>query len=233
MKRQKYYPARIDSQITWLLNFSAKLPGYETPLGLPSAHVDACVASCKYLVYVLQLWLPAVRTFGLAATEAADLLASGEGSAAVPLPVFTLPPLPEGVVAVPPGVLTPRLFALVALIKASPGYTDTIGLDLGIVGADPAVGTVPEVTAEVQAGDTCQNVALAFVKHGHTGVYVESKRGNGPWEFLATDTFSPYLDTRTLLVAGTPEVRQYRLRYWDKGEPVGEWSDIVTVTVAP
>ncbi len=38
---------------------------------------------------------------------------------------------------------------------------------------------------------------------------------------------------RTLLAAGAPEVRQYRMCYWDKGQPTNDWSDIVTVTVAP
>jgi len=35
------------------------------------------------------------------------------------------------------------------------------------------------------------------------------------------------------LEAGTPEVRKYRLRFWDKGTPNGDWSDIATVTVGP
>ena len=51
--------------------------------------------------------------------------------------------------------------------------------------------------------------------------------------FLAIDTEVPYLDDRPLQVAGTPEVRKYRLRYWDKGNPNGDWSDTATITVGP
>jgi hypothetical protein len=36
-----------------------------------------------------------------------------------------------------------------------------------------------------------------------------------------------------LLVANTPEVRKYRLRYWDKGLANGDWSDTATSTVGP
>ena len=34
-------------------------------------------------------------------------------------------------------------------------------------------------------------------------------------------------------VAGTPEVREYRMRFWDKGMPNGDWTDVVKVTVSP
>ncbi len=49
----------------------------------------------------------------------------------------------------------------------------------------------------------------------------------------AIDTESPYMDERPLLVAATPEVREYRMRFWDKGTPNGDWTDVVKVTVSP
>ena len=235
MKRQNYYPNRITDQIPWLGNFKLKLPGYETPLGLPSAHVDACVASCNFAIYVLGDWLTAVRDFGPAATSAMDLLLSGSGPDPVALPAFAAPALPTGVAAVPPGALN-RLFDLVQLIKASPGYTETIGHELGIIGtglAAHATLTAPTVKLEVVQGTANQGVKIIFIKNGHMGVWIECLRGaNGVWEFVAIDTESPYLDERPLLVAGTPEVRQYRLRYWDKGTPNGDWSDIAKATVS-
>ncbi|MCA1963224.1 MAG: hypothetical protein LDL31_04705 [Prosthecobacter sp.] len=41
------------------------------------------------------------------------------------------------------------------------------------------------------------------------------------------------MDERPLLVAGAPEVREYRMRFWDKGTPNGDWTDVVKVTVSP
>ena len=35
------------------------------------------------------------------------------------------------------------------------------------------------------------------------------------------------------LAAGQPEVREYRMRFWDKGTPNGDWTDIVRITVSP
>ena len=75
-------------------------------------------------------------------------------------------------------------------------------------------------------------VARFRFRRGHIGIYIESRRGVGPWEFLAIDTQAPYDDDRPLLVAGTPEVREYRLRFWDKGTPNGDWTPVQKVTVS-
>ena len=118
------------------------------------------------------------------------------------------------------------------------GYTAAIGQNLGIIApatATPAAAAVsaPAVKLVLVQGAANQAVQLGFVKNGHTGVWIESQRGTGTWEFLAIDTEVPYLDDRPLLVAGTPEVRKYRLRYWAKGLANGAWSDTATSTVLP
>ena len=56
--------------------------------------------------------------------------------------------------------------------------------------------------------------------------------GETAWTLLGQDNFSPYLDGRALLVAGQPEERRYRLRYLDGDELVGEYSDVMAVTVS-
>ena len=35
------------------------------------------------------------------------------------------------------------------------------------------------------------------------------------------------------LVAGQPEVREYRMRFWDKGTPNGDWTPVQKQTVSP
>lgn len=70
------------------------------------------------------------------------------------------------------------------------------------------------------------------MKHGHTGAHFESRRAGGDWEFLGVDTESLYVDTRPLLVAGKPEVREYRAQFWDHGQPNGDWTDVARITVA-
>ncbi len=233
MKRQNWYPSRLGDQTPWHENFRTKIPNYTAPLGLLPAKVTDAVADSRYVIYVINQWLSAARALSPASTEAVDILLDGTGGGAMVLPTFTAPALPTGVVAVAPGALT-RIFDLIGEIKEADGYTEVIGQDLGIIGAeDTATHPAPTIKLSVDTGDPCQCVSLAFVKSGHMGVYLESRRNNGAWEFLGIDTESPYQDQRPLLVAGTPETREYRARFWDKGTPNGEWTDVAKTPVAP
>src|ERR1043166_837029 len=81
MKRNTYYPVRVGDQLTWLVNFANKLPGWSTTLGLTNAQRDAAVADCRWLVYVMQSWLTAVRTWALGCTDAATDAQTGDGAA--------------------------------------------------------------------------------------------------------------------------------------------------------
>jgi hypothetical protein len=49
-----------------------------------------------------------------------------------------------------------------------------------------------------------------------------------PWS-----TRRPRIDNRGLLVAGVAEVREYRARFWDNGEPTSDWCNVAQVTVGP
>ena len=62
---------------------------------------------------------------------------------------------------------------------------------------------------------------------------IYSRRAGGPWELLAIDLASPYLDARPLLVATQPETREYRLQYYEAEAPVGDFTAIASVSVAP
>jgi hypothetical protein len=79
--------------------------------------------------------------------------------------------------------------------------TEAIGTDLGIVGSEATEKALPKFITEMLQGAGCQCVKLTFYKYNHMGVYIESRRGTGAWEFLAIDTESPYIDERPLLVS--------------------------------
>jgi hypothetical protein len=238
MKRQDYFPPRIGNQVQWLHNLAVKLPKYTSDLELEAGDVTAAVNDANWGAYVLGIWLSAVRAFAPSTTDGVDQALTGPlltpGTTAITMPTFTAPTLPNGVTAQPPGLLT-RLFALIALIKKKPGYTEAIGSDLGTEGAEDAEEkATPKFLTSLLQGDGQQSVSFTFYKYGHQGVYIESRRGpNGVWEFLAIDTESPYVDERPLLVAGQPEQREYRMRFWDKGTPNGDWTDVQKVTVSP
>ena len=233
MKRQQYFPRIVSARPDWLGNFATLLPAANTNLSLPTANITAAVADARYLEYVTGAWVTAAREFGPAATAAIDTLFDGPGPNPFVLPGFAAPTLPAGVAAVGAGALL-RIFAFVQMIKASPGYTEQIGLQLGIVGAeDSTENLVPTFTLKVERGETSEVVKITFRKYGRPGVAIYCRRGPGPWEMLAIDLASPYLDARPLLVATTPETREYRLQYYEADAPVGDFTSIASVTVAP
>jgi len=234
MRRQVYFPGRITDQVAWLSNYYTKLPIHGPTCNVIAVDVTASVADAKWCHYVLDVWLSAVRAFAPSTTDAVDDVLTGEGLVAIVLPTFVPPTLPAGVTAELPGALT-RIFTLVAKMKLEAACVESIQTDMGIVGAEETPKAAPKFLIELMQGMGQQTAKLTFYKYGHEAVYIESRRG-GPsaaWDFLGIDSASPYEDARPLLVAGQPEVREYRMRFWDKGTPNGDWTDVQKETVSP
>lgn len=240
MKRQPFYPKLQSLQPEWHLHFAARLQFYGATLGLTAAQINQGVADNLYLAYALGEWINNVREFKTSCTAILKTLNTGTGGIPFTFTNYTAPPLPTlpvGITDVLPGALT-RTFDLVQVMKRAPAYTEAIGLDMGTVGPEappppPGVGSGPRIKVTVVQGPDHQNGKVSFYKDGHQGIWIECRRGNGAWEFLANTTKSPYLDDRALLVAGQAEVREYRARYWDDGVASGDWCDVAKITVSP
>ena len=233
MKRQKYYPSRNSDQAEWLVNYANKLALIAAILSISQTDTGASGDDARWCAYLISVWLPAVRAFSPATTDAVDAALKGTGDTVITLPGFTAPSLPNGTAPRKPGALT-RIFAMVGEIKKDKAYTEAMGTDLGIVGSEDTVEhPLPKFTAEIQQVNGKECARLVFYKFNHTGVYIESRRNGGAWEFTGIDTESPYTDERPLLAPGTPEVREYRMCFWDKGTPNGDWTDVAKVTVSP
>lgn len=241
MKRQPYYPKNLGDQPEWHTNFATKLPGYAAALTLSQAEEDAGVADNLTLAYGLGGWIVAVREHSTACTRSLETLAMGTGSTNFVFPTPQLPPpptLPGGITGVKPGALQ-RTFDLVQTIKRKPGYTEEMGLDLGIVGPEapppPPEGDapVPRLTMAAIPGDHHEIARGKFYKDGHEYILVECRRNGGAWESLGLFNKSPFYDERPLLVAGQAEVREYRARFFDDGQNSSGWCNVAIVTVGP
>jgi hypothetical protein len=119
-------------------------------------------------------------------------------------------------------------------IKAQKGYSTALGQQLGLEGVSATIdlsAARPRLTATAQPHGV---VELQFNKSQSDGVNLyASREGDAGFVFLARDTASPYVDNRPLLVAGKPEVRQYKAIYVVNDAEIGQSSAEVTVTVAP
>jgi len=238
MKRNRWFPSRISQQVIFLINYADKVGAYGTATGMDANATLDTVADARWLVYVLGSWLTDVRTFSGAATNAIDVAMYGQtGGSSFPMPTFTAPALPTTpvppVVARPAGGMT-RILDYIAQLKLRPGYDEPMGIDLGVIGSeDTADHPTPEFSLELAQGSGCQCVMINFTKFSHQGVYIECRRNGGPYELAAIDTEKPYVDERPLLDPTKPEIREYRLRFWDKGTPNGPWSEVQKITVSP
>lgn len=233
MKRNPFYPLTLADQIVWLLNFSGKLPGKATELGLTSDQVAAAVKDCLWLVYVLQNWLPAVRSWAQSGTVVAAEAQTGTDPTTMVLPTFAAPPLPSGVVPVAPGAQT-RIVAFALEVRNSAKCTDDTASNLGLIGSvqtGPDYGTLqPVITASLMGGKV-------FIKWGWAGLseYLDSceiqvERGDGKgFGLLTVDTTPGYTDTQAFPATFTKW--SYRAIYRVGDEQVGVWSQTVSVSV--
>ncbi len=66
------------------------------------------------------------------------------------------------------------------------------------------------------------------------GVNIHSRRdGDADFKFLARDTVPPYVDNPPMLVAGKPELREYKVVFVVADKEVSQFSDEITVNCAP
>jgi hypothetical protein len=229
MPNQPYYPNREGDQALWFTNIKSKVPAYYTALDISPARQAKLTLTLDWLIWGWQVYLPARRQDAPAATAWRNNLATGTSDATTD----TAPPLPA--VLTPPtstpyfGMLT-WLFAEIARWKSAEGYTDTIGQNLGIIGAGAVTHADPPT---LTAGPVAQNsVELDFNLYEHDGIWLESQRqGESAFSFLATDTGSPYVDNRPVKTAGQAEWRDYRACWWDADKATLAFGPVLRVLV--
>jgi len=117
-------------------------------------------------------------------------------------------------------------------IKASTGYTEAIGEELGIIGPDVAPSDYRTVQPKLKGDISGEVVHIYLDKFDLEGLKLFSQRGaETDYTFLANDTHSPYTDSRKKLDLSKPEERRYYAYYTMDEDEVGQKSDILTVVV--
>ena len=230
MKHQLYFPPRRGEQNLWLAHFREHLPAIATRLGIPEPEIAEALADLQWLLWVRRDLRTALDVGAQAAAAYERTLCGPLGGPSTAPPPIVLPSPPD-IPPVPPGALK-RVFKLVRRIKLRPDYTESLGKQLGIEDNHyRADSPVPTFRLRVETG----RVVGKFSRYGRFGVWVETRRGGGDWEQLLGGIFtsSSFIDDRPLLDPALPEVRHYRLRFWENSHPVGEWTDVASATVSP
>lgn len=226
MAKNYYLPADDSGKADLLEHFAAKLPQYAKILEISAADLASAQADAAAFRNTLQGQQRA-QANAQQWTALKNLLRDGgTGSAAPPAAAPTPPSVPE----VPPGVI-PRFTAQATRIKNHKNYTPAIGQDLGIVGAEQTVDPSawkPVLGIKTQAG----RPTVAWTKGGADALEIWVDRGDGPgFAFLAIDLKPDYPDSFPLPAPGTSALWKYRAIYRLGDDQVGQWSDVISVTV--
>ncbi|MGH8092548.1 MAG: hypothetical protein ACREIF_03625 [Chthoniobacterales bacterium] len=211
-------------------SFRNNIAAYATLLGLSPAEVTAQADDAAQYSYVLAC----LATMEQGAQQWSNwhkLLRHGGTPPPTGAPVA--PVLGVAPTAVDLGIET-RFRTLVRRIKAHPAYNPSIGEALGIEGAENAgvnlARVKPQLTLKVSGGAVM--VGWGWSGHGAqlSMIRLEVDRAGGQsFAFLANDTNPGYTDTAPL--PATPAKWTYRAMYYIGDQPVGQWSDPVSITV--
>lgn len=200
-----YLPPKRTERAAWLQNLSDQLPTEAPKMGVPAADATAAKALADAILAKMS------------ATDTAETAL--DGARTVERVTFAT-----------------NIEALRAKIrnwKTLPGFAAS-GSEAVLKLAGRASSFDPNTyKATMKAVAEPGQVRISFEKRGVDGVAVYSRlKGTPGWTRIGTDTASPYYDTRPLAAAGTPEVREYKVRGFIDDAELGLESDIVSVTFA-
>jgi len=222
-----YMPSDDSGKADLLDHLAATLPRYTEVLGIADAVIQTLRADAAAFRYVLHA-TDDMQSYAQHLTALKNLLRDGgPGAGDWPIP----PALPEPIPApVPPGIID-RLSALVAHIKTLTNYTPAIGQDLWIIGAakvvDPSTWK-PVLGTQNKAGHPI--ITWTKGKASALEIWVDRNDGNG-FVLLTISTQPNTADNAPLPAPGTSAVWKYKAIYRYHDEQVGQWSDVISITV--
>jgi len=227
-----FIPVGKQQRVDWAKNFKSNFPAVAPDYGFGEEQVKNAVAACETIIYVITLAREA-KKFSKICTIYRD------GILAKEIKPNSLPPLnlPDA-----PPVLFDKnpigyLQEIAGYMKVQPKYTSSVGSLLRIAAPSAAsFASVRDAKPKIRKLRALANsvVRIDWIKSAAQGVIIESQRGDETaWTMIDRDMHSPFIDTRPPLVAGKPEERRYRLRYFINDEPVGVWSEIYTAVTMP
>lgn len=211
-----------------LSNFASKINTYANDFGITGAEVDSITNDAAFFTWAVTN-LKKIETYKRNWTTFKSILKKGESN----VTNNTYPDAP--ILDVVPHLVAPgisfRFTSIANRIKAHVLYTTAIGQNLGIelspaqkVDLDAAQ---PILKMVMRAG----KVNLDWKKGKFEALLIEKDSGEG-FVLLDKDLHPNFVDHSPLPEAGSSAIWKYRAMYLYGGEPVGQWSDIVTVTVS-
>lgn len=231
MLRDKRLPTTEAEWIALMQNIVAKLPTYESVLGLTTTEVTQQAHDSENYEYLINL-SQQVTDSKDAFFAFKELVVDGEITTVIP-PNPTFPTINPPRDATP-GIIR-RLRLLIKRIKASTGFTDQIGEDLGLLENVPNAIVPQDIVPELKLKAlTNSRIEISFSKKGFDAMRVEYQRKNDTgWQLAGVFTSSPALHEQAPEVPGEPESRVYRGVLMEKNVAVTQYSPTYTIVTTP
>lgn len=225
-----FIPAARQKRIDWAKNFKMHLPAIAADYGISEEKLSKALAACDTIIFTITLAREA-KLFAKVCTRYRDGVLSKQVKEHT-IPTMAMPTPPPVIInADPIGYLR----ELAGFIKVQSKYSAVTGSLLRIVAPSASFASLTDAQPKGKTKSLSNSVVrIDWTKGKAHGVIIESQRGaETVWTTLDRDMYSPYIDTRPPLVAGKPEERRYRLRYFFNDEPIGEPSQIWTAITLP
>jgi hypothetical protein len=229
MPRRFWWPSSLSEQLVLIQNFQSKIPSYGTVLGLSASQLTNINTICGGFIDAYNFAEQCKATMK-AVTQWRDLVFTGDpkGAAVPPQPVFPVGAAPTYT----RGVIT-QFFNVRDQIVSSPGYNESIGQDLGIVGAEilpvPPSQVAPALKPVVSQGNW---INLSGSMQGMDALRIEYAPVGGEFKTVAFLTRTPGGFQLNGSLANQPETGQIRAIFVHKNEDYGNFSPNYTVTVS-
>ena len=216
----------------WAENAKVEFPPIASSLGFSAAEITAFLLDCNYCLFVCRAAADADSNARAWVQARETLLSGNSNSGVLTFPNGTLPAQPATAAPLP-GILT-RFRAFAKRVKGSPNYTPAVGQSLRLVGSTAPIDPVSaKPKSRVKALPMFQ-AELQWPRLSFSGALTRSQRdGESGWTDHGIKTGNTFVDERPPAEPGKPEVRRYQQIYVRNDVPVGQWSDVVEVTLQP
>lgn len=230
MNTARWYPRSLPDKVVWHANFDeqAAEDGATyglTPDDLKQIHADRLTVQFlaeknEYLEAELENW-----------REMRDAFLNGDiGSTPPALPQFNVGSLPADALT----GIGDRAERYADQIKISGNYTEGVGAAYKII-APPGQDVPEDEMKPVFKAEALPNwkVRLRVALKGMSGVRVLMQRGNDSNDWINVGNFpdGEIIDDTPPAVPNQAETRRYKMIFLRKNEPVGEYSDIIEITI--
>ena len=225
MSKSYFLPPNEPGKRAWLNNFAGKISKYAATVGVTPEEVTQLAADALFFDFVCNAHNQHTNTTR-DWTAYKHQAAHGDTLGDIPVTpdLGTPPPL------VPPDIFG-RATRLAVRIKKHPNCTEAIAQDLGIVGAEQIIdpnAQKPVLNIWLAAG----HPHISCPRAGMDSLETQVDRGDGKgWVFQSIVTNFDFTDNAPLPAAGTSAIWKYRSIYRLNDQQVGQWSDVVTITV--